>query len=77
MKQLNEREFGYLAGTDLMISMLRNRLLIGYDIELITDVCNYLDINGMGLFHHSGGMFYFEEVMDLNAISSFLPEKDK
>ena len=77
MKNLNREEFQLLGGTDIIVNMLRTRVNVGLDVNLINDICNYLDVNGTGFYHQQGGVFYFEEPMDYLAITKLLPEKEQ
>ena len=57
--KLDHKEFEYLAGTDVMIQMLRNKLVISptdsttieHMNNLIEEIDRYMTVNAQGLYH--------------------------
>lgn len=76
-KQLERLEFELLAGTELMVHLIRNRIRFTCDSDTFDAVYDYLDQFSLGNYYirsvsNSMVHIYFENVMDKENLIVFL-----
>jgi hypothetical protein len=74
MLSLNSNEFMMLAGTDVIVNMIRNRVKVPLEhVEWLED---FMDINGSGLYHASVNehcvLVYFEQAIDAENVNRII-----
>lgn len=63
---INEKEFQLLAGTQEIVIMLRNKIMVPTEVR--EDVINFLEVNASDLWHFVDHTFYFLGGVDLGNV---------